>query len=70
MAETSLQCAIGGIKNDVPVEKRAKILKTLIESGANPNQKIPIYYGYTPLDSGWAEFGELEMAKILFGCGC
>lgn len=65
---TPLQWVVGRIKNDVPVERRVRILKALIESGATPNQKNSNHYGYTPLINA-AEFGELEMVKILLAAG-
>jgi ankyrin repeat protein len=63
-----LQWAVGHIKNDVPIEKRAKILKALVDSGADPNRKDSDHYGYTPLIRA-SEFGELGMAKILLAAG-
>jgi len=66
--EAPSQWALGRLENDVPVEKRAKILKTLIDSGADPNQKDANYYGYTPLIRA-AEFGEGETVTILLAAG-
>jgi len=66
--KTPLQWAVGRIKNDVPVEQRLKILKALIDSGADLNRKDSDHYGYTPLINA-AEFGELEMVKALLAAG-
>ena len=66
--ESPLNWVVGRIKNDVPIEQRLKVMKTLIASGADPNRKDSGPYGYTPLIHA-AEFGELEMAKILLAAG-
>jgi ankyrin repeat protein len=67
-SETPLMWAIGRSGNDVPVERQMKVLKLLIASGADPNQRASNQWGITPLM--WAaEFGELEMAKTLLAAG-
>jgi ankyrin repeat protein len=65
---TPLQWAVGHIKNDVPMATRAKILKTLVESGADPNGKDSNQYGHTPVINA-ANFGEMEMVKLLLAAG-
>jgi ankyrin repeat protein len=63
-----LEWVIGSRGNDETAEQQAKILKALIESGADPNRKDSDHYGYTPLINA-ASLGELEIVKILLAAG-
>ena len=64
---TPLLWVLGQNRNDVNAETRVRLLKILLENGADPNLRSSSGF-WTPLIQA-ADLGEVEFAKILLAAG-